>query len=291
MRCVSILRGSMVFLLFSVAVYGQESPPVTKNQIAWSQDFLRTMYPGLDGKKYVLTVETYLAYDQPGGLVNWLQMDVGEGAKDWPLGYRGGCAGAVIPSPLPWPAPPDLAPPTPSSPQVRPESPSKSRYETDCKPGPIYPKQFLTAGFSFDKIGALVNFGADGEFINDRQADNAVYAIVHAHPEMTYSEIVATLKQHGIKYGPSDKEQFIKDLPLKQLEPFLGELRILSVSFHPLDKDPDPASWIGSWPNWTVKVQGTTKEGAKVPYEMHFNHLNGYLTGILDCRTSPWCNR
>jgi hypothetical protein len=155
----------------------------------------------------------------------------------------------------------------------------------------MYPKQFLTTSLQFDKEGRLADFGADGPYINDRKAANEVYEIVHANPKMSYAEIVATLKQHGTKYGPNDKEQFIKDLPLKQLEPFLGKLQIVSVGFHQIDKDPDPKPWVGVWPDWTVKAQATTKDGAKVPYELHFSHLNGSLIGLLDCRTSPWCNR
>jgi hypothetical protein len=137
----------------------------------------------------------------------------------------------------------------------------------------------------------LTSFGADGPYINDHTADNEVYEIVHAHPQITYPEIVAIMKQHGTKYGPDDKEQFVRDLPLKQLEPFLGKLQIVSVGFHEIDKNTDAAPWVGIWPDWTVKAQATTKDGAKVPYDLHFSHLTGYLTGFLDCRTSPWCNR
>jgi hypothetical protein len=267
--------------------HSKEPPPATRNEIGWAQEFLRASYPGLAGKNYALTVETYLAYDQPGENIERLRMDVGEGPKDWLKGYSGGCLYSITPTPLPWPKELDPAPPPPQS--VISPSPRDER----CKQGPVYPKQFLTAGFQFDKEGRLMDFAADGSFIDDRKAANEVYEIVRAHPEMTYAEVVATMKQHGTKYGPNDKEQFIKDLPLKQLEPFLGKLQIVSVSFPEMDKDPNPVPWVDRWlsPDWTVKAQATTKDGSKVPYELHFSHLNGYLIGLLDCRTSPWCNR
>jgi hypothetical protein len=273
----------------------QERPHAAKTEIVWAQEFLRALYPGLDGKKYTLTVETYLAYDQPGAPITWLRMDVGEGPKDWLKGYVSGCVNSVVEPPFHWPWPKELGPEPPAPPSLQPavRQQSEAKLPEDCKSGPMYPKQFLTAGFQFDKEGRLTNFGTGGAFVNDSRADNEVYEFVHAHPQMTYPEIVATMKQHDTKYGPDDKEQFTKDLPLKQLEPFLGKLQIVSVGFHEMDKDPSPVPWTDRWllSDWTVKAQATTKDGAKVPYEMSFSHLNGYLTGILDCRTSPWCNR
>ena len=257
-------------------------------EIPWAREFLRALYPNLNGKKYVLTVETYFNYDRPDTAINWLRMDVGEGAKDLVLRYGGGCVDTLSPAPLPGAMPPEFASPTPPLASSLPSLNQQS--ENNCSGGAVYPKQFLSVSFQFDREGRLTNFGADGPFINDRKAGNEVYEIVRAHPQMMYAEIVAALKLHGTKYGPDDKEQFVKDLPLKELEQFLGKLQILSVGFHQIDKDPDPTPWIGIWPDWTVKAEATTKDGAKVPYEMHFSHLNGYLTGLVDCRTSPWCN-
>lgn len=264
-------------------ISAQEALSTRKSEIVWAQEFLRAIYPGLVGKNYTLTVETYLSFDRLGDKLNWLRMDVGEGPKDFYMGHSGGCASSFTASPLGWPQ--ELGTPPPP---VFSSSPQDER----CKEGPIYPKQFLSAGFQFDKNGQLISFGADGSDINDRKADTAIYETVKAHPQMSYAQVVATMKQHGTKYGPDDKEQFIKDLPLKQLEPFLGELQIVSVSVSEMTKDPNPVPWTKRWlwPDWTVKIQATTVQGKKVPYELHFNHLGGYLTGLLDCRISPWCS-
>lgn len=282
MKCACSLLSCLVFVCVLPANMAAQEPATAKeNGIALARDFLRTLYPGLNGKNYIITLETYLPYDHPADKISFLRMDVGEGAKDWLIGYFGCLSNPPIPE--------GATPVTPVSPAQQPEGQVTAE---PCKPGPKYPKQLLTAGFQFDHEGHLTSFGADGPLIDDRKGDTEVYEIVHAHPEMTYAQVVATMKQHGTKYGPDDKEQFVKDMPWKQLEPFLGNLRIMSVSCPQMDKEPNPVPWVDRWlsPDWTVKAQAT-KDGTKVPYELRFSHLNGYLTGLLDCRTSPWCNR
>jgi len=279
-----------IFLLFApvwdMAAQGQERQRTTKNEVVWTQEFLRALYPSLNEKKLTMTVETAVPYDEQPPRIRSLTLYVGEGFKYFLMGYSGCLNEPPVPEGAP--LPPGLAP-TPPTPTQEP----REQVSEPCKPGPMYPKQFLTAGFQFDTDGRFTNFGADGSLIDDRKDDKEVYEIVRAHPQMTYAEIVSTMKQHGTKYGPDDKEQFIKDLPLKELEPFLGKLRIVSVTFRQMDKDSGSVPWVDRWlwPDWTVKVQATTKDGANVPYELHFSHLNGYLTGLLDCRSSPSCSR
>src|SRR5437660_4833234 len=88
--------------LFGLAwnVSAQEPSPAPGNKIVWAQEFLRTSYPGLAGKNYGLTLETYLAYDQPSENIKWLRMDVGEGPKDLLKGYSSGCLYSITPPPL-----------------------------------------------------------------------------------------------------------------------------------------------------------------------------------------------
>jgi len=283
----SYILVSCLFSLFATtwSVHAQQPPPVAKNEIVLAQEFLRGVFPSLSGKGYGLTVETYLSYDKPSNKISSLRMDVGEGPKDLYMGHFGGCLYSITPPPVGWPQ--ELGPPPPA-PTISP-----SPRDENCKQGPIYPKQFLSAGFQFDKGSRLTSFAADGPFINDRTGDNEVYEIVRAHPELTYAQVVATMKQHGTKYGPDDKEQLLRDLPLKQLEPFLGRLQVVSASCPQMDRGPNPVPWVDRWlsPDWTVKVDATTKDGVKVLYELHFSHTNGALSGLLDCRTSPWCNR
>lgn len=276
---------SWLFFVFALTAngYGQAASETRKDEIVRSQEFLRVMYPSLNGKNYTLTVETYLAYDQPGVAANSVRMDVGEGPKDLYLGHSSGCLYTITPTPAGWPR--ELGPPPAAI--VSPPASQDDR----CTSGPIYPKQYLTAGFQFDKGAHLVGFSADGPFINDRKADNDVYEIVRSHPEMTYPEILTTFKQHGTKYGPGDKKQFIENLPMKQLESLLGKLQIKSVAVQEMDKNGNLVPWDRRWllPDWTVKA--VTEDDERVTYELHFSHLNGYLIALLNCRKSPSCSQ
>ena len=128
----------------------------------------------------------------------------------------------------------------------------------------------------------MIGFTAEGPVIGDRDADGRFEAFVQAHPDMTDTEIVAARKKFGTKYGPDDKDQFIKDLPLRNLEPFLGKLELLSVeNSFPLLKNRDH---VGIWPLWAVQVLATQRDGTKVKYELTFDHFKGDLLGL---RTVP----
>lgn len=281
----------VVILSWCLGSQAQEPPPLTRNHIAWSRQFLRVLYPALNDKNYSLTIESSLPYDRSAGSLSWLMLSIGTGPKFTVSeccfgGYAN--TGTLVSPQLP--APPEL-PPSPTGAQS-PAKPLPPPPEVDSS-GATHPKQYLGASFQFDKDGHLVGFSADGPFINDRKGDNEVYEIVRAHPEMTYAQVVATMKQHGTRYGPEDRDLLIKDAPWKELEPFLGKLQIMSVSVPLMDKEPNPVPWVNRWlsPDWTVKAEGTLKDGAKVPYELTFSHLNGYLIGLLDCHTSPWCHK
>jgi hypothetical protein len=101
---------------------------------------------------------------------------------------------------------------------------------------------------------------------------------------MTDAEIAAELKRLGAKYGPDDKEQFVKDLPLKKLEPFLGKLEFVSVSFLPLSEN---RTELGSWPYWMVELLATQRDGTKLKYHLAFDHFKGDLLSLTTNPTKP----
>ena len=88
--------------------------------------------------------------------------------------------------------------------------------------------------------------------------------------------MVAALKNAGAKYGPGDKDQFIKDLPVQKLQRFLGKLQVLSVTFQPLSEDRFNAH---IWPLWQVKAKADTGSG-KLTYEMTFEQFQGELLSV-----------
>ena len=260
---------------------GQELPH-TKNYIKIGHEFLRAVYPDLNGKGYAITIETSLAYDGPTSVPNYFMLDVGAGPKFVVIeccvqGYVGG----VLPTPpLQWP--PELgAAPTPTPP---PPQPIEKRPKFWDAEGRVHPKQYLSTGFQFDNEGHLAGFTASGPEIGNPEADNKLAEIVNTHPKMTDAEIAAELKRLGAKYGPDDKEQFVKDLPLKKLEPFLGKLELISVSFLPLSEN---RTELGSWPYWMVELLATQRDGSKLKYHLAFDHFKGDLLTLATNPANP----
>ena len=277
-----VVTATSIFAVWLCSLaFAQEGHSGKTADIVWAQHFLRTLYPDLNGKKLVLSMESAAAYDEPATMLHWLTLYVGEGFKYSVIRHSGGCQYTITPPPVGWPQ--EWGPPPP--PTLSP-SPQDER----CRQGLVYPKQFLTAGFRFDHAGRLINFGAEGSVINDNNADRKTVQALQANPQMTDAELFVVMKEAGIKYGPDDKEQFTRDLPLKKLEPFLGKLRIVSVTFSPLGEQ---RQLLGSWPNWTVEATATQPDGTDIKYILSFDHLKGDLTGLhlaQDENQSPGSN-
>jgi hypothetical protein len=210
----------------------------------FAQEFLRALYPELSGKRYVVSIESAVWYDDLTSPAYVFRLSVGEGPT---FIIKGCCFGGYISHDvigLPQPPPPAGFPPSPPAPQV-PQKPLSPPPDVDER-GAEHFKQYLSTGFTFDKQGRLKDFGAEGPGINDGEADKKIFEIVTAHPEWTGAQVISTIKENGTKYGPNDKEEFTKNLPLHQMEPFLGKLKIESVTFNPLD---ERRTAISSWPD------------------------------------------
>ncbi len=241
----------------------------------FGQEFLRVLYPELSGKRYVLSIESAVWYDDLTSPAYVFRLSVGEGPT---FIIKGCCFGGYISHDvigLPQPPPPPGFPPSPPAPQV-PKKPLSPPPDVDER-GAEHFKQYLSTGFTFDKQGRLKDFGAEGPAINDSEADKKIFEIVTAHPEWTEAQVIATIKENGTRYGPNDKEEFTKNLPVHQMEPFLGKLKIESVTFNPLD---ERRTAISSWPDWSVGVSAKQKDGSILRYQMFFDHREGKLFGL-----------
>jgi hypothetical protein len=273
----TILVAAAAVLTWTHTVAAQEPSATGKDDLYIGPEFLRAVYPRLNGNGYTITIETALSYDKPGLPPNYFQLFVGA-RPDFEVSdccVGGHMGGALSPPTFPWPlelGPPSSEPPAPPSPSTSPAGKQLTYLDSG---GRRHPLQFLSARFSLDRGGSLVGYSADGPAINDGGADNKVYQLVHDHPNMSGAEVIAALKQYGVKYGPDDKEQFVKDLPVKQLEPFLGKLELLSVGFYPLEKS---QAWGGEW---TVEVLATGKGSTKSKYKLQFDPMRGDLIGLF----------
>ena len=253
------LKSAVVTLLILVAVgnvggLAQEPIPTTKDYTVWAHEFLRAVYPELSGKKYVMTLETSGGYDYPGVPLQPRLLYVGEGTEFLITGTLGGYVATGPPTGHPTPLPPGV------------------------QLGPQHPKQVLKASFLFDNYDHLVNFGATGTARFPPESIGPVYEYLHSHPEMTEDEVAAALKKGGVKYGPNDKEQLIKDLPIASLERFLGKIKIVSVKpLPPFEENQDNAP---AWGYWAVIAEVKRRDGTVDKYEIDFDPFNGKLTGL-----------
>jgi len=261
--------------IFFISAQSKSSSRPTIEQLAWAQEFLHSLYPQLSNANHSMTAETSVPYDKVVGSFSWLTLYVGEGFRYSVLGMRGGCMGDIVP-PSP-PLPPELK--TPDSDQSKP-NPEQRLPPDECQPGPIYPRQFLTTRFDFDQGGHLVRFGASGIAIQNVKANRELKYT----PQMSDAEIAVAIKKSGAKYGPDDKAKFTANLPLKNLERFLGKLDLISVSFHPLSED---RAELPNWPDWTVRAKAIRKDGSTAEYRENFDYVTGDLIGLC---AEPHCS-
>jgi len=259
--------------------YSQQTVPPTESYVRIGREFLRTLYPELNGKKYTVTLETSLSYDDPVSAPKFFMLDVGAGAKYAVIDCCiGGEMGTVVMPASPMPYPPELGPP-PSPPPAPPLPKPKKRKQLNVDAhGAVHPDQYLSTRFLFNSQGQLESFTAEGPSITDREADEQLYESLRAHPGLTNAGVADLLKESGARYGLDDEKKFTHDLPIKQLEPFLGKLRVLSVSY-PQPTDGNPAK-LPIWLYCEVSMLATRRGGTKLKYEAIFDHYRGALTDL-----------
>jgi hypothetical protein len=112
-----------------------------------------------------------------------------------------------------------------------------------------------------------------------QQKLEAVHRLVQSHPGWSDDNAVAALKQAGARYGPSDKEAFVKSLPLVEAEPFLGRLVLNSVEFNHLRNDRSAGGLIDVF-EWQVRAAGHFDDGTQTSYVFSFEPFDGRLTSL-----------
>ena len=250
---VSVLS---ILLAGSVRASAQEPIPVTKNYVAWAHDFLRTMYPNINGEKYILSLEAAGRFDNRGTILQPDMLYVGYGPEYEIIGMYGGMIGCSGCS--------------------RTVKPSRQELE-GVQPGPLHHEQVLKASFRFDDHDHLATFSAEGIAIGDREALWSVTQQIRKHPLMTDSEIFAALKKAGAKYGPNDKELVVKDFPFAGLERFLGKLKIVSADY----LAPRHGGIVSENDWWKVTAEATLRDGTVIMYKLAFEQFKGDLVSCV----------
>jgi len=244
----------------------------TKDSIVLAHQFMRALYPDLNESR-TFTVQTYFPYGQLGSSITRLEVSIGDGPKDAILRYAGGCMNE---------------PPLPAAPSAMLSSAdaakasgnassaiSGEKQRTDCLQGPLKTKQFLVGVFWFDHLGHISAYAVETPRELDRM--NSLASFVLSHPDMSDTEVALELKKAGVKYGPMDKQEFTKHLSLTSLEPFMGNLKILSVEFSPLLPNRNN---IATWPDWRVRVEANGPGKTNQFYELMFDQFRGDLISL-----------
>jgi hypothetical protein len=276
MKNNNVLRRVLMAVLF-LALAGSSAQPqvsaATKDRITLAHKFMRALYPDLGGSR-TLTVETYIPYAQEDVTISWLEVSIGEGPNDAILGYAGGCINQ--PPTMALPPPPELGPPdSPTAPSNISLSKATNEKTKDCPSGAIRSKQFLAGSFWIGNEGRLTAYVVQSP--RDLDKMNAFAGVVLSHPEMSDEEVAVALKKAGATFGPMDKDEFVKSLPLGALEPFLGKLQVLEVGFSPLQKNRNN---VATWPDWRVKTKATRDNGTEETYELNFDQFRGDLISL-----------
>ena len=92
------------------------------------------------------------------------------------------------------------------------------------------PARLLSARFQFwvakHELSAL---WVSGPFVDGRL--ERLTMELDEHPDWPDARLVKALKAAGAKYGPDDREAFLRALPLKELEPCTGPMEVTSARF------------------------------------------------------------
>jgi len=249
-----------------MGIAAQDPPPPIPNRLTVARDFLRTFYPDLNGKNYFMNLETSYYYDQPlnhpfGGL---LELSI----RDSPKGNNNFL-----------PCPPGSTPTQ--------KLPSGGFIAGNCPERGIPPQEYLSATFHFDEKGHIVTFRAQGTSAGNVTAKRTYEKDIDLSKHPTGAELIDALKRAGAKYGPDDKEEFVKSLPIRKLETFLGKLNIISVEFGPFSQE--DRSDFSDEMEWDVRAVATRIDGGTTKYILSFEQYNGTLVGLCDMSTYP-CN-
>lgn len=108
-------------------------------------------------------------------------------------------------------------------------------------------------------------FYAQGKFVEEKQ--NALLTEIQAHPEWSESEKFDAVKKAGARFGPENKEKFVKSVPADVIYQFSAcRLNLGTASFGP------DYGWV---------IQGTRGQGHKqYPCHAGFEPFDGKLIGI-----------
>jgi hypothetical protein len=94
-------------------------------------------------------------------------------------------------------------------------------------PSPQHREFLVSAYIYFLSTGQLRALMVSGPFVRERA--EMFEKEVNNHAEWSDGRVVKELKMAGAKFGPDDRAEFLRTLPLKALEPCTGRLEVVSA--------------------------------------------------------------
>jgi hypothetical protein len=132
----------------------------------------------------------------------------------------------------------------------------------------------LSATFTFDNDGQVVLFSANSRWPGNSEKNEVFRKLIESHPEWPDKKIIELMKAEGAKFGPDEKEALRKELPIEQLQPFLGSLTLKSLQFELRNDQSENAR---AFLSWHVEMQGLTPSGKASSYYMLAEPFNGRI--------------
>jgi hypothetical protein len=100
--------------------------------------------------------------------------------------------------------------------------------------------------------GGIQEMQSFGSEVNEEKVEQ-LSKLVAAHEGWSEAQLVEALEASGAKFRPSQKEAIVRALPLSELEPLLGQIRLESVTFETRSNSVPPLPLL----DWGVKFTAT----------------------------------
>ncbi len=212
------------------------------NHLAAARALLSALYPELSGKDLTLSYSGSFSFDgSPDPQPNMLDITV----SPFPANHHPIIAGVIRQDPSQTAAP--------------------ARTE-------------LGAFVWFGRGGYVYRFAAKSDKILNTSKNEALRKLIDSHPEWPDTRIAEELRAAGAKFGPDEKEQVLKTLPLARLQPILGKLRVESARF---DAKVEAASAnTMAILDWDIAVVGVMPDGEQVSYSLSVEPFEGGIVQI-----------
>lgn len=102
---------------------------------------------------------------------------------------------------------------------------------------------------------------------------------LESQPDRSEGEVEAAFKHVGARFGPLDKEAFVRSLPFDRTERFLGQLKVNSVEFREPERDKTGRFKEGDF-YWSVQADAKLPDRRHPTYYFSFEPFDGTLTAL-----------